>query len=61
MKNFIPYVASRAKEVSTWQGIAVLLTAFGVSISPEQWQAITTVGTGLFGALSVFLPEGKSK
>lgn len=55
----LKFVAARGKEVSTWQGLAVLLTAFGVSVQPEQWQAIAGLGTSIFGAVSVFMPEKK--
>ena len=46
MKDFI---LARGKEASTWRGLVALLTAVGVSISPEQGEAIVALGlaTGL--------------
>ena len=52
MKN---YLLSRAKEPSTWRGITLLLTAFGVPIAPAMAESIVSVGlavTGLIGVLS---------
>lgn len=52
MKN---YLFSRAKEPSTWRGITLLLTAFGVPIAPDMAESIVSVGlavTGLIGVLS---------
>ena len=44
----------RLREASTWRGITLMLTAAGVTLSPEQASAIATAGIGLAGALGVF-------
>ncbi len=49
------WLITRLKEPSTWRGIIWLLTAFGVTLRPEIWEQITTVGmavAGLVGMLS---------
>lgn len=39
---------------STWKGIVSVLTAFGVSLSPEQSNAIIAAGLSIVGAIQVF-------
>lgn len=53
------FVVDRLKERSTWLGIAAVLTAAGVGLSPEQGVAITTAGVALAGLLSAFWPDTK--
>lgn len=45
------------REPSSWAGVAILLSAFGVSISGEQWTAIVNLGIAVAGAGAIFLPE----
>lgn len=47
------YLIARLSEASTWRGIVLLLTALGVSLSPEQAEAIVTVGLAVAGAAGV--------
>jgi len=54
MKNFI---LNRLKETSTWQALTVMLTLFGVSLSPEQKVAIIEAGVAVVAALGLFLPD----
>lgn len=51
------YILDRAKEPSTWRGAFLLLTAFGVHVSPEMTDAIVTVGLGLAGLVGVAAPD----
>lgn len=53
------WLVNRLKEGSTWRGITMLLTAAGVSLSPEQMGAIVTAGMTIAGAIGVFWPEKK--
>lgn len=53
------YLLNRFKEPSTWRGVCLLLTVFGVNIQPELWGAITTVGISAVGAIGVLAPDGK--
>jgi hypothetical protein len=47
------YLKARLKEPSTWRGLALCLTAFGIAITPDQIESIVVVGlliSGLIGA-----------
>lgn len=48
------YLIDRLKERSTWLGIIALATAVGVSLSPEQAEALAVAGTALAGVIAVF-------
>lgn len=51
------YLLARAKEPSSYAGLATLLGIAGISIAPSEWQAIVDVLTALAGLLAVVLPE----
>ena len=51
------YLLARLKEASTWRGIALLLTAFGVQIAPEVQEAVISVGIAVAGAVGVLFPD----
>lgn len=55
------FILRRLKEPSTWAGIVTLLTVFGVTLSPEQAQALGTAGAAVVGALLVFTRESGEK
>lgn len=44
-------ITDRLKEPSTWRGIAMVLTACGISISPEMMEYIIAAGTGISGVI----------
>jgi hypothetical protein len=44
---------NRIKQKSTWRGLILMLTAFGVQIAPELQEAIITVGLAIVGAINV--------
>lgn len=50
------YILERLKEKSTWVAIGSVITALGVSISPDLWQMIMAIGMGIPGLISIFLP-----
>lgn len=54
MKN---YILARLKERTTWLGLIAIATAFGLRLSPEQVQAIVTIGLGLAGILHAATPD----
>jgi len=61
MEQIANYAIARLQEASTWRGLVLVATAFGAALSPEQQEAIVTVGllvTGLIGAL---LPDAKNR
>jgi hypothetical protein len=51
------YLLERGKEASTWRGVIALLTAVGVSLSPEQGEAIIALGLAAIGAIGVFFAD----
>ena len=51
------YIIDRLKEASTWRGITALLTAVGVTLSPEQSAAIVAAGLAIMGAVGTLLPD----
>lgn len=53
------YLLARLREPSTWRGVFLLATALGVTISPEQQNAIVALGLAVVGAVGAFLPDPK--
>lgn len=53
----VKYVFTRLSEPSTWRGIAALVTAAGIGISPDQIAAISAVGLAVIGAIGTFFPD----
>jgi hypothetical protein len=51
------WLLNRLREASTWRGMVWLLTALGVTLKPEQIDAITVAGVTLAGLLGVFLSD----
>jgi len=51
------YLLARLSEASTWRGIMMALTAFGVALSPEQIEAIIAVGLAIAGVIGIFFPD----
>ena len=45
------YILDRLKEPSSWRGLVMIATAFGVTVNPELLASIITVGTGLAGII----------
>jgi len=57
--KIIKYITSRLKERSTWIGLISFVTALGVSLSPEQSQAIVSAGVALASVVAVFSTDKK--
>lgn len=53
------YIINRLKEASTWRGIAMLLTAFGLHIAPELQEAVIATGVSAAGLIGVVFPDKK--
>ena len=51
------YILARLKEPSTYRGIVMCLTAFGIAISPDQLEAITFIGLSIAGILGAVTPD----
>jgi hypothetical protein len=54
MKN---YFLARLKEPSTWRGLIMVATAYGMRLSPEQAYAIASLGMALAGGIGAAAPE----
>ena len=52
-------IADRLKEPSTWRGIIVLLGLAGVTISPENMEAIMISVGSIYGLIQIFRRENK--
>ena len=53
----VEYIIARLKEASTWRGIIGLLTAMGVTISPELIDKIIAAGMALMGVVGMFFKD----
>ena len=52
------YIIERLKEISTWAGILGIITALaGPIFSPEQTEALITLGVSIAGVAAVFTKE----
>lgn len=51
------YILGLLGETSTYKAILVVLTLFGVSISPEQSEAILKAGASVYAAIGLFLRD----
>lgn len=51
------YILARLAEASTWRGVLAVVTAAGISISPEQMAAITSLGLASIGLVGAFFPD----
>ena len=57
--KMLEFVIGRLKERSTWLGLIGIVTAAGVSLSPEQTEAIVAVGVAIAGVVAVFTKDLK--
>jgi hypothetical protein len=53
------YILDRLAENSTWRGLVFLASAAGISVVPEQANAIAAAGMAVVGAINVFRKEKK--
>lgn len=51
------WMLRRLREASTWRGLVWLATVAGLSLRPEQAEAIVTVGMAISGLLGVFMSD----
>lgn len=59
MNKIIDYIIERGKEPSTYRGLTVLLTVFGVTLSPELTSAIITTGASIFALIDILKKDKK--
>lgn len=51
------WLVRRLREASTWRGLVWLATVAGLSLRPEQAEAIVVAGMAIAGVLGVFLSD----
>lgn len=57
MNNLIAKVLELFLWPSTWKGLVAILTAAGVTLSPDQSDKIIAAGLALIGAIQVFVDD----
>ena len=55
------YLIDRLQEPSTWRGIILFITGFGVTLSPETATHIIAAGVGTAGLVGVLTEDNKPK
>lgn len=55
------FIKKRLKEPSTWRALVGLVTVFGVTLSPEQKEAIATAGAAIYCLIGAFTPDKIAK
>lgn len=53
----IDFIVSRLREASTWRGLVALLTATGITLTPEQSDAVIAAGLAVIGVIGVFFKD----
>jgi NO-binding membrane sensor protein with MHYT domain len=56
----IQFLIARLREPSTYAGLAAVLTAAGITYSPDLLDAAVTVAAALAGLAAVLVPESKA-
>ena len=51
------YILARIKEVFTWRGIILVLTAVGVPVAPALADSIISAGLAIAGLIGAFAPD----
>lgn len=51
------YLIERLAEASTWRGITMVATAFGITVAPELLPAIVSAGTGVAGLIGILFKD----
>lgn len=57
MDKLKDFLIDRARERSTWLGLVSLLAALGVSLSPEEAEAVVAAAVAVGGAIAVFTKD----
>ena len=53
------YLLDRIKEPSTWRGLILFVTGFGITLSPETATNIVAAGTGIAGLVGIMTADRK--
>lgn len=55
----LQFILERGKEASTWRGLVAIVTAAGVTLSPELGEAIVALGLAVIGIIGVVTADKK--
>lgn len=55
----LQFILERGKEPSTWRGLVAIVTAAGVSLSPELAEAVIALGLAVIGIIGVITADKK--
>lgn len=55
------FLLERAKEPSTWRGLALFASALGITIKPEAIDYIAALGMGASGLIGMFTADKGGK
>jgi hypothetical protein len=58
-KYMLDFILERGKEASTWRGLVALVTATGITLSPELTEALVAAGLAIIGILGVLTVDKK--
>ena len=61
MKKLLELLINYGTQETTWVGITALLTAVGITLSPELATQIGAVGLAVFGLIKVIINEKAKK
>lgn len=48
------WVIDQLRQPSTWRGIVMMATSFGIVVHPDLMEQIVAAGTGIAGLIGVF-------
>jgi len=57
--KIVNYILDRLAENSTWRGLVFVASAAGITLVPDQANAIAAAGMAVVGAINVFRKEKK--
>jgi hypothetical protein len=57
--KIVNYILDRLAENSTWRGLVFVASATGITLVPDQANAIAAAGMAIVGAINVFRKEKK--
>lgn len=61
MQNLFATLLNYLTQESTWTGLTALLTAVGITLSPDMATQIGAVGLSIFGLIKVIVNERGAK
>lgn len=57
IKTFLEWIASRLVERSSWLGLISIITAIGISLTPELQEVIIQLGLAIGGLVAFFTKD----